>query len=92
MAAWWGALHADGRATHFAPIVASGGLLDLVSDFIGELKRLEIWPEHFRDACLRRGIAPKDEELLAFTKRIKRASAPITFTTSRGVSGRPATG
>ena len=31
--------------------------------FIGELKRLEIWPEHFHNACAARGVADKDVEL-----------------------------
>jgi ATP-dependent helicase/DNAse subunit B len=53
-----------GRLNHFRPIVHTSGLVDLVGEFIGELKRLEIWPEHFREACQARGIAPKDEELL----------------------------
>ena len=42
---------AAGRLTHFAPIAATAGLVDLVCDFLSELKRLEIWPEDFQRAC-----------------------------------------
>ena len=42
---------AEGRLRYFAPIASTGGLVDLVCEFISELKRLEIWPEHFRRAC-----------------------------------------
>ena len=42
---------AAGDLVHFAPIAATGGLVDLVCDLIGELKRLEIWPEQFAAAC-----------------------------------------
>ena len=38
---------ARGRLKHFSSIAATGGLLDLVCEFISELKRLEIWPEEF---------------------------------------------
>ena len=55
---------AEGRLVHFGPIARTGGLVTLVSEFIGELKRLEIWPEHFREACEKRGISRKDLELL----------------------------
>ena len=56
--------YAQGRLRHFRPIVATGGLVDLVSELIGELKRLEIWPEDFRRACQARGFTAKDRELL----------------------------
>ena len=54
---------ARGRLQHFQSIARTAGLVDLVCEFIGELKRLEIWPEHFRDACAARGAADKDAEL-----------------------------
>jgi RecB family exonuclease/superfamily I DNA/RNA helicase len=38
--------------------------VDLVCELIGELKRLEVWPEHFHQACTARGITDKDVELL----------------------------
>jgi len=37
--------------------------VDLVCEFISELKRLEIWPEEFHRACSTRGIGNKDVEL-----------------------------
>jgi superfamily I DNA/RNA helicase/RecB family exonuclease len=55
---------ASGNLTHFAPIASTGGLVDLVCDLIGELKRLEIWPEDFQRACDARGMTAKDRELL----------------------------
>jgi ATP-dependent helicase/nuclease subunit B len=54
---------AAGRLKHFAPIAQTSGLVDLVCDFIAELKRLEIWPEHLHEACTARGLFPKDIEL-----------------------------
>ena len=54
---------ARGRLKHFQAIAATGGLVDLVSEFISELKRLEIWPENFHQACSSRGIGDKDVEL-----------------------------
>ena len=41
----------EGRLRHFRPIAKTTGLVDLVCEFISELKRLEIWPEEFRQAC-----------------------------------------
>ncbi len=53
-----------GRLRHFQSIAKTPGLVDLVCEFIGELKRLEIWPEEFRRACQERGgLAEKDREL-----------------------------
>ena len=54
---------ARGRLTHFQSIATTGGLVDLVCEFISELKRLEIWPEEFHRACSARGIGDKDVEL-----------------------------
>ena len=54
---------AQGRLAHFSPIAETSGLVDLVCELISELKRLEIWPEHFRQACTARGITDKDVEL-----------------------------
>jgi ATP-dependent helicase/nuclease subunit B len=65
--------NAAGRLKHFRPIVHTSGLVDLVSEFISELKRLEIWPEHFRAACEARGIAAKDEELLEIYQTYQQA-------------------
>jgi len=53
----------EGRLTHFGPIAQTSGLVDLVCELISELKRLEIWPEHFQQACTARGITDKDTEL-----------------------------
>ncbi len=55
----------QGRLNHFGPIATTSGLLDLLCDFIRQMKRLEIWPEQFAQACRQRGVAEKDRELLA---------------------------
>ncbi len=57
--------HQQGRLKYFAPIADAPGLVDLVSQFISEFKRLEIWPDEFRDVCARRGESDKDRELLS---------------------------
>jgi len=54
-----------GRLKHFGPIATTSGLVDLVCDFLGELKRQEIWPDEFRQACRSWGAGAKDEDLLA---------------------------
>jgi ATP-dependent helicase/DNAse subunit B len=54
-----------GGLKHFGPIAATAGLLDLLCDFIRQMKRLEIWPEQFAAACEQRGFTAKDRELLA---------------------------
>ncbi|MEE9603119.1 MAG: 3'-5' exonuclease, partial [Thermoguttaceae bacterium] len=38
--------------------------IDLICDFISELKRLEIWPDQFRAACTARGLSRRDSELI----------------------------
>lgn len=61
-----------GRLRHFAAIADKPGLVDLVSEWISELKRLEIWPEEFRDACQRRTLSDKDRELVALYEAYQR--------------------
>lgn len=56
-------LHSRGELKHFGSIAHTPGLLDLVSEVITELKRLEIWPEHWESAFGDRGMRPKDREL-----------------------------
>jgi len=51
------------RLNHFGSIAHTSGFLNLVSAFISELKREEIWPEHFERACSDRGNSEKDSEL-----------------------------
>lgn len=54
-----------GRLQHFAPVATTRGLVDLLSEWIRELKRLEIWPADFEAACRQRGLRAKDRELAA---------------------------
>lgn len=54
-----------GELLYFKSICETTGFLDVVSSFIGELKREEIWPEHFLKACANRtaAFARRDQEL-----------------------------
>lgn len=62
-----------GKLKHFASIADTPGLVDLASNFISELKRVEIWPEHFADACRESAalgapqgkLSARDQELFA---------------------------
>jgi ATP-dependent helicase/DNAse subunit B len=62
-------LHQAEKLPYFSPIVETSGFLRLVSAFISELKRDEIWPEQFSAACRRHGETPKDRELLLIYDR-----------------------
>ncbi|MBI1901986.1 MAG: PD-(D/E)XK nuclease family protein [Planctomycetia bacterium] len=62
-------LFAEGKLAYFGPILHTSGLVDLVSQFMSDLKRLEIWPEEFRRACQKRGMTPKDGEMLEIYSR-----------------------
>jgi ATP-dependent helicase/nuclease subunit B len=54
----------NGRLQYFRPIASTNGLVDLVYEFISEMKRLEIWPDDLRRACQARGFIAKDRDLL----------------------------
>jgi len=56
-------LRKQGRIEYFLPIVDKPGLLSLICDFIAELKRYEIWPEHFVQACKSLAAPGKHREL-----------------------------
>ncbi len=56
-------LLSQNRIAHFKAIAQTAGLVDLIIDFIGEMKRLEVWPQDFLNACRSRGAAAKDDEL-----------------------------
>jgi ATP-dependent helicase/nuclease subunit B len=49
--------------TYFAPIAHTSGFLDLITSYISELKRDEVWPKEFQQACRARGETDKDREL-----------------------------
>ncbi|MCH7689066.1 MAG: exodeoxyribonuclease V subunit gamma, partial [Planctomycetes bacterium] len=51
------------RLTYFASIAHTSGFLDLIMSYIAELKRDEVWPEKFQQACRSRGETDKDREL-----------------------------
>jgi len=62
----------QGQLPYFAPIAGTSGFLDLVIAFISELKRHEIWPEHFTDACKARSEVQKDRELACIYGRYQK--------------------
>ena len=68
-----GELAAAGRIRHFQSIAKTTGLVDVVCEFISELKRLEIWPEDFHRACSARGVADKDTELFEIYESYQQA-------------------
>lgn len=41
----------EGKLRYFRGISHTPGFLDLAAQFVSELKRVEIWPEHFEQAC-----------------------------------------
>ncbi|MEK6233589.1 MAG: exodeoxyribonuclease V subunit gamma, partial [Planctomycetales bacterium] len=57
-------LHNEDKLQHFGSIAHTNGLLDLITEMITELKRLEIWPEDWEEAWDRLGgMRTKDREL-----------------------------
>ena len=58
-------LHGAGMLSSFSPVIRTSGFLDVVSSFISELKREEIWPADFLAACSRRSgnRSQRDAEL-----------------------------
>ena len=54
-----------GQLVNFASVTQTTGFLDVVSAFISELKREEIWPDEFLEACSHRPPkrAKRDREL-----------------------------
>ncbi|QDU49652.1 PD-(D/E)XK nuclease family protein [Gimesia panareensis] len=60
-----------GQISYFGSIAGSSGFLDLISSFISELKREEIWPEDFSRACGQIGSdsQQKDQELSLIYRR-----------------------
>jgi ATP-dependent helicase/nuclease subunit B len=47
-------LQEQGELRYFQPILGTTGFFDVISSFISELKREEIWPETFVEACQQR--------------------------------------
>lgn len=64
-----GRASARGELRFFGPIAETRGLVDLALALVRELKRLEIWPDEFAQACRQRGASgkasEKDQELAA---------------------------
>ena len=60
-----GTLQEQGELRYFKPIAGTAGFLDVISSFISELKREEIWPETFVEVCQQRrsAFARRDLEI-----------------------------
>jgi len=74
----------NNRLNYFASIAESAGLLDLVSQFITELKRDEIWPERFRAAIQQRGEREKDRELCLIYERYQQKLDDLALYDTQG--------
>ena len=79
-----------GRFNHFGPIAATSGLLDLLCDFIRQMKRLEIWPEQFAEACLFVVLRRRIVSCWPSIGPISRDCWTTICMMPRAVSGRPA--
>ena len=79
-----------GRLEHFGPIASTAGLLNLVCEFIRQMKRLEIWPEQFAEACRERGSHRKDRELLVIYQAYQERLVAHNLYDTEGQFGRPA--
>ncbi len=53
----------ENRLQHFGPVAGTAGFIDQMLGLISELKRGEIWPEHFEEAL--HNDRPRDRELAA---------------------------
>jgi len=57
-------LHREQQLKHFAGAAQTSGFLDVVSSFIAEVKREEVWPEDFLSACGKSSrVTQRDREL-----------------------------
>ncbi|MCG8584930.1 MAG: PD-(D/E)XK nuclease family protein [Pirellulales bacterium] len=52
------------RLKYFRKVAENGSLVELALDWIIELKRLEVWPDQFEEACAKRGLEARDRELV----------------------------
>ena len=81
-----------GRLGHFQSIAKTAGLVDLVCEFISELKRLEIWPDDFRRACAGPRTGRQGRRTVGNLRRLSATRCGSTAcSTPKGGSGRPAT-
>ncbi|MBL9125861.1 MAG: PD-(D/E)XK nuclease family protein [Planctomycetaceae bacterium] len=60
---------AAGELDYFRPIVGTAGLVDLLAEFISDLKRHEVWPQKYREACRPGRAGRKDRELALLYER-----------------------
>lgn len=70
------------KLRHFRGVAESTGFLDLVSSFISELKREEIWPEDFAGAL--QGDRPRERDLALIYQQYQAALAQRQWYDSEG--------
>ncbi len=56
-------LAGQGRLQYYGPVAHTAGLVHRICAWLSELKRLDVWPEHFRRACRRRRFTEKNADL-----------------------------
>ena len=61
-------LNRRGQLNYFGKVAHTAGFLELCESFISELKREEIWPEHFEQACRPEEEPATDPEPRASTR------------------------
>lgn len=79
-------LIAEKELKYFASIASTTGFLDVCSSIIAELKRDEVWPEHFVEACKDRksAFARRDIELGLIYERYQRHLAEQNWYDNEG--------
>ena len=80
----------QGRLNHFGPIASTGGLLDLLCDFIRQMKRLEIWPDSLPRPANNGGLPRRTASCWPSIGPTSSGSWITTYMMPRVVSGRPA--
>ena len=61
--------HDRGELDYFGPIADTAGFIDLLADFISDLKRHEVWPDVYTSACRPGKPGRKDRELALLYER-----------------------
>lgn len=72
----------QGRLPHFRGVAESSGFLDLVTSFISELKREEIWPDDFTTAL--QGDRPRERDLALIYREYQDALSQRQWYDSEG--------
>ena len=78
-------LNDEGVLRHFTQVLNTAGFLDLAAGFIAELKRDEIWPEHFTQAVENIGNHPRHTDLAAIYDAYQTALVEANLYDSEGL-------